>query len=76
MDSTMLSMESLIKHDKPHPKINESNPLTIPPNHILPLSYDLIKPWRLPLHPPIKEDQHLPIGGGTFKASNLGFCEI
>ena len=43
MDLTLLSMEGFIKHDKPHLKTNGSNPLTIPPNPIMPLSYDLIK---------------------------------
>ena len=71
MDSIMLSMEGLIKHNKPHPKTNGSNPLAIPPNPILPLSYDLVKQWRLLLHPPIKVDQHLTIRGGTFRVSNL-----
>ena len=71
MDSTMLSMEGLIKHDKSHPKTNGSYPITIPPNPILPLSYALIKPWRLLLHPRIKEDQHLTIRRGIIQASNL-----
>ena len=71
MDSPMVSMESLIKHDRLNPKNNRSNPLDIPPNPILPLYHDLNNPWRLHLHSPIKVDHHLTIGGGTFRASNL-----
>ena len=71
MDSKVLYMEGLIKHDKTHAKNNGSNPLPIPPNPILPLSYDLIKPWRLLLHPTLKEDQHLTIKGRKFQGIEL-----
>lgn len=52
-----------MKYDKPHPNTNGYNPLAIPPNHVISLSYDLIKLWRLrALYPSIKAYQHLTIG--------------
>ena len=66
----MLSMEGLMKNDKIHPKTSGSNPLAIPPNPMLPLSYHLIKPCRLLLHPPIKADQHFTIEEELSKHQN------